>query len=82
MDIKTFYLSIPVEERHLFAERCGTTEKFLRNVAYGRTPGEKLCIAIERESRGAVRCEELRSDVDWAYLRGTARKRASDKVAA
>ena len=29
-------------------------------------------ITIERESGGAVRCEDLRPDVDWAYLRGTA----------
>lgn len=29
------------------------------------------CPAIERATNGAVRCEELRPDVDWAYLRGT-----------
>lgn len=72
MDMKNFYLSIPVEEREGFAKRCGTTFGMLRNVAYGRKAGEKLCIAIERESGGAVRCEDLRPDVDWAYLRGTA----------
>lgn len=27
------------------------------------------CIEIERATAGAVRCEELRPDVDWAYLR-------------
>ncbi len=31
----------------------------------------ELCIVLERESRGAIACEELRPDVDWAYLRGT-----------
>lgn len=34
----------------------------------------ELCIVLERESHGAVTCEDLRPDVDWAYLRGTARK--------
>jgi DNA-binding transcriptional regulator YdaS (Cro superfamily) len=34
--------------------------------------GESLCIAIDRESGGAVRCEDIRTDVDWAYLRNTA----------
>ena len=30
------------------------------------------CIPIEKATSGAVRCEDLRPDVDWAYLRGTA----------
>jgi DNA-binding transcriptional regulator YdaS (Cro superfamily) len=29
------------------------------------------CIDIERATSGAVRCEDLRPDVDWAYLRAT-----------
>jgi len=35
-----------------------------------RLPAEH-CPAIERATHGAVRCESLRPDVDWAYLRGT-----------
>lgn len=35
-----------------------------------RVPAE-FCPAIERETKGAVTCEDLRPDVDWAYLRGT-----------
>jgi len=35
--------------------------------------------AIERATKGAVRCEELRPDVDWAYLRGTAQPAETDK---
>jgi DNA-binding transcriptional regulator YdaS (Cro superfamily) len=30
-----------------------------------------LCPRIERMTDGAVRCEDLRPDVDWAYLRAT-----------
>lgn len=33
-------------------------------------PAER-CIEIERITQGAVRCEELRPDVNWAVLRGT-----------
>lgn len=34
------------------------------------TPAER-CPAIEKATDGAVTCEELRPDVDWAYLRGS-----------
>ena len=33
-------------------------------------PAER-CPTIERLTLGAVRCEELRPDVDWAFLRAT-----------
>jgi len=36
-----------------------------------RIPAEH-CPAIERATAGSVRCEDLRPDVDWGYLRGTA----------
>lgn len=39
-------------------------------------PAER-CPQIERVTQGEVTCEELRPDVDWAYLRGTA-KAAND----
>lgn len=29
------------------------------------------CPSIERATAGAVRCEDLRPDVDWAYLRNS-----------
>ena len=74
MDLKTFLKSLPADEREFFALRCETSFAHLRNVAYGlKTAGESLCINIDRESSGAVRCEDLRPDVDWAYLRGTAK---------
>jgi len=48
-------------------------------VAQYKEPGRKVkaehCPIIERETaaRGEkVACEELRPDIDWAYLRGTA----------
>ncbi|WP_082080254.1 helix-turn-helix domain-containing protein [Cupriavidus basilensis] len=34
-----------------------------------RIPAER-CPALERAGKSQVRCEEMRPDVDWAYLRG------------
>lgn len=36
-----------------------------------RVPAEH-CPVIERLTDGKVRCEELRPDIDWAYLRSAA----------
>lgn len=33
-----------------------------------RVPAER-CIAIEKATNRHVRCEDLRPDIDWAYLR-------------
>ena len=78
MELKTYITSMSIAEREAFATKCDTTYAFLRNVAYGqRRAGESLCINIERESAGSVTCEELRPDVDWAYLRGTSNKEAA-----
>lgn len=35
------------------------------------------CPSIERATDGAVRCEELRPDVEWAYLRRSSTDRHS-----
>ena len=40
-----------------------------------RVPAE-YCPAIEKSTDGLVTCEELRPDVDWGYLRGTAKDRS------
>lgn len=79
----TVYLAgLPVEEREPFARRCGTTIGYLRKaVSVGQRLGESLCIALERESGRQIRCEELRPDVDWAYLRGTAANDQAREVA-
>jgi len=73
MDLHQFLAEMSRKEREKFAKRCNTTPGHLRNVSYGyRTCAESLAIAIERESRRKVRCERLRPDVDWAYLRRSA----------
>lgn len=78
----TDYLNgLPPDMQADYARRCGTTVGYLRKAAsIGQRLGENLCIALDRESDGVVRCEKLRPDVDWAYLvaRG---KRGKEKVA-
>lgn len=82
MKLKKYIQSIPVSEREIFAKKCDTTFNHLRNVAYGYKPaGESLCINIERESGGIVRCEEMRQDVDWDFLRGTSKQEKPHEVA-
>lgn len=72
MDLKAYLADLSSDEREAFATACGSTAGHLRNVSYDyRTCAEKLAIAIERETKGKVRCEELRPDVDWAFVRGT-----------
>jgi len=63
-----------------FCTRCGTSERYLRKaISIHQRLGADLCINIERESRGEVICEDLRPDVDWAYLRGTAKSPPKDQ---
>ncbi len=74
MDKLLAYLqTLTPEAREAFAARCGTTYGYLRKQISAKLDlGLKFCIAIERESEGAVRCEDLRPDgADWAYIRGT-----------
>lgn len=56
-----------------FAAQCETSVGQLKQVAYGhRRASAALAINVERGSAGEVRCEALRPDIDWSYLRGTA----------
>lgn len=72
--LRRFIKGLPdAAARENFALACGTTINYLRKVLSRRhfVPDAALCIAIERESGGAVRCEDLRPDVDWHFLRRT-----------
>lgn len=71
MDKLLAYLnSLTKAERLELVTRCETSEGYLRKaISKGQRLGERLCINLDRESGRAVRCEDLRPDVDWAYLR-------------
>lgn len=80
--LRTYLNSLPSDEKVAFATACGTTVGYLRKaISVGQQIGESLCINMERESRGFIRCEEIRPDVDWAYLRRSGkRQRKADSV--
>jgi DNA-binding transcriptional regulator YdaS (Cro superfamily) len=52
------------------AELLGVTKGA---VGQWKLPGRRIpaehCPVIERATKGLVKCEEMRPDVDWAYLR-------------
>lgn len=54
------------------ARSLGVTPGAVNQWVAGTTtiPAER-CIQIEKATGGVVRCEDLRPDVDWAYIRGS-----------
>lgn len=59
-------------EREDFATRCGTTFGYLKLVMYGnRNCSAALAVKIDKESKGAVSCDDLCPDVDFNYLRNS-----------
>lgn len=74
--LRAYLKSLSPAERAAFAVRCGTTVGYLRKAVYvGNRLGGDLAVAIDRESRGKVRCEDLRPDIDWTYVRRTRRRK-------
>ncbi len=77
--LRAFLKSLSPAERTKFARRCGTTVGYLRKATYVRSKiGGDLAVAIDRESCGAVRLEDLRPDIDWTYVR-TGKSRRSPR---
>jgi DNA-binding transcriptional regulator YdaS (Cro superfamily) len=71
MDKLLKYLnSLSREERAAYASACETTEGYLRKAASRHQKfNAELCISLERESGGVVRCEDLLPEADWTYIR-------------
>lgn len=52
------------------AREVGAAPAFVYQWATGRrTIPAEFCPKIERATKGAIRCEDLRPDVDWSVLR-------------
>lgn len=89
MDLHTYLLELPREEREAFGKRCGSTFDRLMQIAYGNEPARaELCAAIDRESGGAVSYRDVnnaweakkgatdtrkRIPMDWDYVEQKAR---------
>lgn len=86
MTLRQFLNSLPNGGQKALAEQLNISPAYLYQVAKGiRSASEQLSIKIERASDRKVTCEELRPDVDWAYLRQTVNyvpQRATDKASA
>ncbi|SEQ21478.1 YdaS family helix-turn-helix protein [Giesbergeria anulus] len=73
---------IPIEARRELAKKSGIGDDYLYQVLTRRKPASlELCINLERESQRAITCEDLRPDIDWAYLRGTAKATTTEQGA-
>lgn len=71
MNLREYIKPLKKPELEQFAARCGTSAGQIKQVAYGhRRASAGLAVSIDRETGGTVSCEEMRSDIDWAYLRG------------
>lgn len=69
MKLRAYLDSLPRGGVAEFAGRLPISTIYLSQLAAeqdGRVPGEKLCVRIEEESRGAVPRQELRPD--WAEI--------------
>jgi DNA-binding transcriptional regulator YdaS (Cro superfamily) len=70
--LRSYLNSLTVDQQHAFAVSCGTTVGYLRKaISKNQRFDAALVVAIERESSSVVRCEDLRPDVDWRFLRRT-----------
>lgn len=68
MKLSDYLKPLSATERAELAGRAGTSWLHLRNIAYsGKSCGYPLAVAIERESRGAVRRWDLRPS-DWHLI--------------
>lgn len=72
MQLLDFINSLTPKDQVNFAKKCRTTIGYLRKaISKGQNLGPDICVEIEKHSDGKVKCEDIRTDVDWAYLRQT-----------
>lgn len=80
-EILEYLRSLSPPEREAFAERCHTSVGYLRKaVSTKQQLGVELCIHLDRESGGALKCERLCPGLDWDYLRKSAQRKAAEGV--
>jgi DNA-binding transcriptional regulator YdaS (Cro superfamily) len=82
MKLKPFLQTMSLVERKAFAEACKTGASHLHNISYEYRPcSPELAIEIERQSNGAVSCEEVCPEFDWAYTRARAKRQPNRSAA-
>lgn len=72
MDLNTYLEGVGRGAAARFAAQIGVPAPLVSLWRTGARPvPAERCPSIERATGGAVRCEDLRPDVDWDYLRAT-----------
>ncbi|TCG09322.1 hypothetical protein BZM27_05845 [Paraburkholderia steynii] len=78
---RTYFKGLTKAERDALAKQVGTTAAYLWQIAYKqRRCNESMAIEIEKASQRAVTVEDLRPDVDWAYVRNSAQSIADSEI--
>ncbi len=68
--LKQYLNSLTKEQQASFAKSCKTTIGYLRTaISDQRTFKTKLAIAIEKQSAGVVRVEDIVPEADWSFIR-------------
>lgn len=75
MDLPTYLSASGMTQKDLARQLEVTPAMIWQWANDHRRVSAEQAIAIERATDGAVTCEELRPDVDWAYLRGSRKRR-------
>lgn len=77
----TYFKGLSKAERDAFAAQVGTSVAYLWQIAYKqRRCAEAMAIEIEKASKREVSVEDLRPDVDWAYVRSSAQSIADSDI--
>lgn len=75
-----YFKALSKDARQAVADKVGTSVAYLWQIAYEqRRCAESLAIEIEKASNRAVKVEDLRPDVDWAYVRSSAQSIADSE---
>lgn len=68
--LRTFLEQQPTGYKAQLARAIGRQPSyFSRQLSGDRAFTENDCIGIEKYTAGQVRCEDIKPNVDWAYLR-------------
>lgn len=70
---RTYLKALTKPQRETLAAQVGTSAAYLWQIAYRqRRCSESMAIEIEKATKRVVQVEDLRADVDWAYIRDSA----------
>lgn len=71
--LKLFLGQLSSYEKTEFARKCETSTGYLNQIMYGNSRcSASLAIKIDKESLGAVPCDDLCPDADFNYIRNQA----------